>query len=256
MRIKSYAKVNIFLKIVGIRGNYHEIASRFMVVRDLFDTVSFEKSENGFDIEGNFSCPLEQNSVYKAYVLLSKESDKVADFFKSHKVVIDKKIPEFAGLGGGSSNAAYFLILANEVLDLKLSKEKLSKIGEKIGADVSFFIYEYESANVFGIGEIVEKFEEESLKLDIITPRIKCDTKKVYQTFRKNLKENMLEENRKLTDKLKNMKSKDILENFSSKELNDLFLPAKTLCKELKEYEDKNLFFSGSGSSFFRVRNG
>lgn len=43
MTKKSYAKVNIFLKIVGIRDNYHLIASRFVIVKNLFDTISFIK---------------------------------------------------------------------------------------------------------------------------------------------------------------------------------------------------------------------
>ena len=41
MHYKAYAKVNIFLKIVGTRGNYHELVSRFMIVSSLFDTLSF-----------------------------------------------------------------------------------------------------------------------------------------------------------------------------------------------------------------------
>ena len=251
MRIKSFAKVNIFLKIVGFRGEYHEIVSRFVKVSNLFDELFFEKSKEGFSIEGDFNCKTKQNSIYKAYNLL-KDFPKVDKFFKEHKVRVIKRIPAFAGLGGGSSNAAAFLILANEVLNLKIEKDKLAKIGEKIGADVPFFIYEYNSANISGIGEIVENFQEEPINFDIITPPIKCETPKVYKEFRKNANKEMIEKNKKMANILKNMKSKEILEKFSPKDLNDLFAPALTLCKDLKNYQNE-MFFSGSGSSFFKV---
>ena len=54
---KAYAKVNIFLKITGTRGSYHEIISRFMVVNSLYDELCFEpKDEEEFKIIGDFSC--------------------------------------------------------------------------------------------------------------------------------------------------------------------------------------------------------
>lgn len=92
MTKKSYAKVNIFLKIVGIRENYHLIASRFVRVKNLFDTISFIKKDvDNFSIEGNFSCVLEKNTVYKAYKELEK-FDEVKEFFKKNIVKIDKNI--------------------------------------------------------------------------------------------------------------------------------------------------------------------
>lgn len=60
MHYKAYAKVNIFLKIVGTRGNYHELVSRFMIVSSLFDTLSFvpKKSKEAFELVGDFNCAL------------------------------------------------------------------------------------------------------------------------------------------------------------------------------------------------------
>ncbi len=138
MTKKSYAKVNIFLKIVGLRDNYHLLASRFMLVKNLFDEISFIKKDvESFTLEGDFSCLLEKNTVYKAYKELEKYSE-VKNFFQKNIVIIDKKIPEFAGLGGGSSNCATFLNMVNQACNLNLSKEELAKIGSNIGADVPF----------------------------------------------------------------------------------------------------------------------
>ncbi len=185
MTRKSYAKVNIFLKISGIRDGYHELVSRFVRVHSLYDTISFQKGEfKEFTLEGDFGCETKSNTIYKGYLALCKISNKVEKYFQTHKVVVDKHIPEFAGLGGGSSNCATFLNMVNEICELELSKDELSKIGERIGADVPFFIYEYDSANVTGIGEIVEPFEEEVLDIVTFTPRIECNTGKIFTTFR------------------------------------------------------------------------
>ncbi|QKF72450.1 4-diphosphocytidyl-2-C-methylerythritol kinase [Aliarcobacter faecis] len=249
MTKKSYAKVNIFLKIVGLRDNYHLLASRFMLVKNLFDEISFIKKDvESFTLEGDFSCLLEKNTVYKAYKELEKYRE-VKDFFQKNIVIIDKKIPEFAGLGGGSSNCATFLNMVNLVCNLNLSKDELAKIGAKIGADVPFFVYEYDSANVSGIGEIVEEFKEELLNIEIITPKIPCDTGKIYKTFRENFYKEFDKEE---TKKLFATNSKSILDRFKMEEANDLYLPALSLNPNLKEFAKDNWFFSGSGSSFFR----
>lgn len=252
MTKKSYAKVNIFLKIAGKRDNYHELVSRFIRVHNLFDTISFVKtSRKSFHIIGNFGCNLESNTVYKAYNLI-KHLPNVENFFDEYSVVVEKNIPEFAGLGGGSSNAATFLLMANEYCKLNLSKDELCNIAQKIGADVPFFIYEYDSANVTGIGEIVEKFDEEILNIEIITPKIKCHTGEIFTLFRNEFYKE-IEENEK--NQLLKMKSKDILNLYNTKICNDLYEPASKLSPELKKYEEENWFFSGSGSSFFRINN-
>mgnify|MGYP003390488477 FL=1 len=250
MTKKSYAKVNIFLKIVGLRDNYHLIASRFVRVKNLFDTISFIKKDvDNFSIEGNFSCILEKNTVYKAYKELEK-FDEVKEFFKKNIVKIDKNIPEFAGLGGGSSNCATFLNMVNQACNLNLSKEELAKIGSNIGADVPFFVYEFDSANVSGIGEIVEEFKEEALNIEVITPKIACDTGKIYKNFREKFYKEL---NKDEVKELFVTNSKDILKKFSINEANDLYFSALDLNRDLKKFEKDNWFFSGSGSSFFKI---
>ena len=244
---KSYAKVNIFLKIVGCRGNYHLLASRFVRVKKLFDIVEFKKGNfDTFTLDGEFGCPTKKNTIYKAYCELCKTSTKVEEFFKNYKVVVEKNIPYFAGLGGGSSNAATFILMVNNYCNLNLSKDTMAQIGLKIGADVPFFIYEYDSANVSGVGEIVEKFEDDELNLEIVTPNIFCDTGKIFTLFReKYYKEAKVDEVKKLFS----LKSSQILANYSKEYLNDLYLPAVELNKDL--ILPKDAFFSGSGSSYF-----
>ena len=249
---KSYAKVNIFLKISNKRDGYHELVSRFVRVHSLYDTISFIKSSRkAFDIIGEFGCKMETNTVYKAYKLLERY-DSVRDFFQSYSVKIEKKIPEFAGLGGGSSNAATFLNMTNKYCNLNLSKDELCEIAVKIGADVPFFVYEYDSANVTGIGEIVEKFDEEILDIETITPQIKCNTGEIFKVFRENFYKQISNQD---ADNLLKLKSIDILKQFDIKDANDLFEPALSLYPQLNDYAKKDWYFSGSGSSFFKVNN-
>jgi 4-diphosphocytidyl-2-C-methyl-D-erythritol kinase len=252
MSEKSYAKVNIFLKISKKRDEYHELVSRFVRVHSLYDTISFIKSSRkAFCIIGNFGCKMETNTVYKAYKLI-ENFEGVEEFFKNHSVKIDKNIPEFAGLGGGSSNAATFLLMANKYCNLNLSKDELCHIAVKIGADVPFFVYEYDSANVTGIGEIVENFEEEILDIQTITPKIKCNTGEIFKVFREKFYKQISKEE---ATRLFKMKSTEILSNFDIKEANDLYEPAISVYSQLEEYAKENWFFSGSGSSFFKVNH-
>lgn len=251
---KAYAKVNIFLKITGKRENYHEIISRFMKVNSLYDELSFvAKEEREFKIIGDFSCSTEQNTIYKAYRALQEAtaSESLEKLVVTHAVRVKKNIPAFAGLGGGSSDAATFLKMCNEVLHLGLSLNELAHIGLKVGADVAFFIYGYESANVSGIGEVVEEFKEEALDLEIFTPKVEISTPKVYGIYREDFYTPISEAEAKA---LKQKSSLEILQKMSIDEANDLFKPALQGYKELKKYYEHGWHFSGSGSSFFRNR--
>ncbi len=248
---KSYAKVNIFLKIAGRRDNYHELVSRFVRVLNLYDTITFKQTIcDEFTLEGNFGCETKKNTIYKAYKILSNSYPIVEKYFKNHKVMVEKIIPEFAGLGGGSSNCATFILMVNEACKLNLSKDQLSQIGATIGADVPFFIYEYNSANVTGIGEVVKKFDESILDIEVITPNLKCDTGAIFKEFRSKFYKEISKEE---ASKLLNINSLDILNQLSIEEANDLYIAAKTCNQKLKKYEKEDWYFSGSGSSFFKV---
>ena len=252
--IKAHAKVNVFLKITGHKDGYHTLLSRFVRVENLYDTISFVPCEcEVFTIEGCDDIPLESNTVYKAYKALCEYTPDtdIVDFFHEHKVVVTKRIPSEAGLGGGSSDGAAFMRLVKEVCNLILSSDELAKIGSTIGSDFPFFIYNYPSANVSGFGELVEFFEEEPLKLKLYTPNIGCDTTVVYKTFKKHFLENISPSSFEGWDK---MDSKSILELSSDPAiLNDLYSAAILAYPDLKKETRDGWLFSGSGSTFFKV---
>jgi len=253
--IKAHAKVNIFLKITGHKEGYHTLLSRFIRVEDLYDTITFVPCEcESFTIEGCEGVPLESNTIYKAYKALNDYTGDldILNFFYKHKVVVTKRIPSQAGLGGGSSDAAAFMRLVKEVCKLMLSTDELAKIGSTIGADLPFFIYNYPSANVSGFGEIVESFEEAPLAFELYTPDIGCDTTVVYKTFKQYLLDDISLCSFFGWDKLD---SRTLLEIVADPIiLNDLYAAALIAYPELNKVAKEGWYFSGSGSTFFKIR--
>jgi len=253
--IKAYAKVNIFLKITGHKEGYHTLLSRFVRVEELYDTITFVPCQcDTFTIEGCEGVPLESNTIYKAYKALNDYTGDldILNFFYTHKVVVTKRIPSQAGLGGGSSDAAAFMRLVKKICNLMISTEELANIGSTIGADLPFFIFNYPSANVSGFGEMVELFDEEPLVLELFTPDIDCDTSLVYKTFKAHLLNDI-----SLCSFLgwEKLDSKTLLENIADPIiLNDLYAASLIAYPALKDIEKEGWFFSGSGSTFFRPK--
>lgn len=68
--MKAYAKINVFLKVVGTRGGYHEIASRFVLRRELFDEISFERA-SGFALECD-AAQIADNIILRAKAALER----------------------------------------------------------------------------------------------------------------------------------------------------------------------------------------
>ena len=273
MIIRSYPKVNICLKITGFLGNYCEIASRFVLVENanLYDTIEIRQSDK-FKISGNFDCKMSENTIFMAKEALksflesrgnSQDSSLRGQIADSHEAIqmleffhiaVDKKIPAFSGLGGGSSNAASYLMAMNEILELNLEPKDLVQIARRVGADVSFFVLGFSSANVFGIGEGVEFFNEKVPELEIFTPHIQCSTKAVYDEFRAMQKRG---EAQFFSDKktLFELDSATLMQKYSIDFLNDLYAPACRIYPQLREFAKDGYFFSGSGSSFFKIKS-
>jgi 4-diphosphocytidyl-2-C-methyl-D-erythritol kinase len=250
----AHAKVNIFLKITGHKEWYHTLSSRFVQVPNLYDTITFVPQQcDRFTIEGCGDIPLESNSIYHAYRELNQATGDldILEFFYNHKVVIDKRIPTQAGLGGGSSDAGAFLRLVKEACDLLISTEALAHIGAKVGADVPFFVYNYPSANVSGFGERVEPFEENPLEIRTYTPPVASDTTQVYKIFKEKFLSSI---NPASSHGWEQMKSKEIIAKFNDPhQLNDLYQASLIANPSLNAYAKEGWYFSGSGSSFFQL---
>ena len=273
MIVRSYPKVNICLKITGFLGNYCEIASRFTLVKsaNLYDTIEISHADS-FRISGNFDCKINENTIFRAKEVLKdflenngnpslRDSAQRAESWQStikslnfFSIEVDKKIPAFSGLGGGSSNAASYLIAMNEILELNLEPKDLVQIARRVGADVSFFVLGFSSANVFGVGEGVEFFNEKVPELELFTPHIQCSTKAVYDEYRamqKSGEAHFFSDKRTLFE----LDSATLMQKYSIDFLNDLYAPACRIYPQLREFAKDGYFFSGSGSSFFKIKS-
>ena len=252
MTQKAHAKINTFLKITGHKNGYHTLLSRFIKVPHLYDTIRFVPQESeSFTIEGCEDVPLESNTIYKSFLAMQNSINEQTDFFKHHKVVVEKNIPTGAGLGGGSSDAGAFMRLFNEVCDLEIDTPSLAKMGSTVGADIPFFVYDYDSANVSGFGEVVEPFEDELFEIELFMPDIHCDTPLVYKTFKQNLFDEIEPTSFEGWEKLT---TKEVLNRADAVMANDLYRASLIAYPQLKEIAKEGWYFSGSGSTFFRIK--
>ncbi|MCH3700241.1 4-(cytidine 5'-diphospho)-2-C-methyl-D-erythritol kinase [Campylobacter lari] len=251
--MKAYAKANIFLKIIGIDSkSYHLLQSRFVLLKDIFDELSFSdtKTKEGFEITGNFTQDIIIHKAYKELENLGF-SNELNEFFKDKSLKLIKNIPIGGGLGGSSTDAVTFLLMVNETLNLKLSQQQLEQICQKLGSDLIFFLSGYNSANVSGCGEIVEYFEDDFSQLDFTFPAIECSSAKVYKAFDESLYD--LKANLNLTKTLKTLKTSEILE-YKNTDLNDLFAPCVKIYPKMQTFLNEAYFLSGSGSGVFKAK--
>ena len=146
----AYAKINVGLNITGkMENGFHELDS-IMVPIDLHDTIKITKS-NVDSFESNVDLLWdEHNLIYRAIQLMREHYNLKGGL----SVSLTKRIPQEAGLGGGSADAAAVLRLINRLYDLKLSKGELARLGLELGSDVPFCIYQ-KPARCKGRGEVI-----------------------------------------------------------------------------------------------------
>jgi 4-diphosphocytidyl-2-C-methyl-D-erythritol kinase len=139
MRIKSFAKINLGLEVIGKREDgFHEVRTLLQAV-DFYDVLEFRSaSDDGILLEGDDPTLSwgEDNLIFRAALLLKKKF-RVS---KGVEIHVTKTIPPGKGLGGGSSNAAMTLYMLNKHWGLGLEKKVLMDFGKELGADVPFFL--------------------------------------------------------------------------------------------------------------------
>lgn len=180
MKFLSLAKLNLGLWLLGKRPDgYHEVFTIYHTI-DLFDEVYIE--EGPLSIETSSGIPMEENLVYRAIRLMEERLGSEINL----RIYIDKRIPEGAGLGGGSSNVATTMLAINQLLGEPLKREELQEMAGLISSDAPFFFLGG-SALGRGRGEILEKVELPKRVFTLIYPGVKASTRYVYSMVRENL---------------------------------------------------------------------
>jgi 4-diphosphocytidyl-2-C-methyl-D-erythritol kinase len=175
------AKINLGLNVVERRiDGYHNIETVIypigltdilnLQISDTCDEYSFTSS--GIHIDGD----TDQNLIIKAYKLLQLDYQ-----IPPLDISLCKQIPCGAGLGGGSSDAAFMLKGINELFQLNISVSKLESYASKLGADCPFFI-ENEPVYATGIGTHFEKFKPllKGYYLLLVKPDVHVSTAAAY----------------------------------------------------------------------------
>lgn len=210
--LKSRAKVNLSIDVLGKREDGYHLVEMIMQTIDLYDKLKItEIEENSILIKSNsLDIPLnEDNIMYKAVNLLKNQFN----IEKGIEISIEKNIPVAAGMAGGSSNAAAVLVGLNKLWNLGLSENELKDIGLKLGADVPFCITGG-SALAEGIGEKLTNIKglPEDLNILVCKPNIFVSTKEVYQSLNMD-KVKRRPQNKELIDALQKEDVKFISEN-------------------------------------------
>lgn len=154
---KAYAKINLFLDIVGKReNNYHDIVSVMQTV-DWYDSIEIDKNVSGeikLEINTTIIPSDSSNTAYRAAKLFLDAANETAGL----DIKLKKNIPIAAGMAGGSADAAAVLRGANRLFDFPLSIEHLLDVAANIGADVPFCLLGGTRV-ARGIGEELEKID-------------------------------------------------------------------------------------------------
>ncbi len=252
MKIKSFAKVNLYLDIVGKRADgYHELVT-LMCPIELCDTLRLSFNTNQITVSCNHPDVPEgtENIAYKAAVRFLETAGRPGD---GVKIDIKKIIPIGAGLGGGSSNAAAVLSGLNAHFGSPLSASVLMDIGKTIGADVPFFIYG-KPAVATGIGEIITPLPHLRPSFVVLVyPRHILSTRAVFKNFNLTL-------TKKEKIHTKNIFKLDWNTNIHGLLFNALESSAFTLSPMIREIKETLLdsgadgaLMSGSGSSVYGI---
>lgn len=175
------AKINLGLNIVERRPDgYHNIETVFYPV-PLTDVLEIVPANDGDETTltsyGNkVDCPPEKNLVMKAYRLLQEQYGLPAVAMHLYK-----HIPDGAGLGGGSSDAAHALVMLNKMFELGLSDQELAAKAVTLGADCAFFIYNRPMLAT-GIGDVLTPVDVnlQGRTLLLVKPPVGVDTRTAY----------------------------------------------------------------------------
>lgn len=252
--VKSYAKINLSLNIKSKREDgYHELDS-LMVPIELHDSIVISRSSNNID---HFVTVDEFSNGLIHYNLVStviEELTKQYGFKERFRFYIHKVIPMQAGLGGGSSNAAFALKAVNSILKLNASNEELIKMAAPYGADIPFFI-NCKPSRCEGIGEIMTPINiKNNYYVLIVKPDEGCSTKEVFGVADKKPYPQVNID--KVLEALENGDD-DMLAEYMGNSLEEASISInpeiQNIKNFLKEEGLKLVLMSGSGSSVFAL---
>lgn len=195
MRVNANCKINLGLDVLRRREDgFHELETVMYPVCGLYDIIDIEPCEGEDAIFVNagieVDCPADNNICIKAWRLM-RERYAIG----AVRIVLDKRTPFGAGLGGGSSDATAVICALNEIFALGLSEEELVSLAAELGSDTAFFVHNTPQLCT-GRGEIMEPIDL-SLRgkwLVLVKPDEGVSTREAYAGISPFVPENTLRE--------------------------------------------------------------
>ena len=253
LRLKSPCKINLYLNILFKRDDgFHELESIFQPI-PIFDEITFQKGDAGIQLTCNNSklSAGTDNLVWKAAEAFLKKLE-----VKGVKIQLKKNLPLSAGIGGGSSNAAYTLRGLNELYDFPFGENELKQMAVDLGCDVPFFLQDG-PAVVLGRGEKVEierPFEAlQGRGVLLIHPGFGVSTPWAYRSL--NMSSETSGEERQIEAALNSLRKGEFscLFNSFEKPVFEKHLILSVLKEFLLKHGAIGALMSGSGSTTFAV---
>jgi 4-diphosphocytidyl-2-C-methyl-D-erythritol kinase len=179
--VPAPAKVNLFLHVTGRRADgYHLLESLFTMI-DWCDTINLSRRDDDAIVRaGDVAGVAEADDIAIRAARVLRDTAGVRHGIT---IRIDKRIPQGAGLGGGSSDAASVLLALNRLWKLAMSRQDLARIGATLGADVPFFVVG-EPALARGIGEMLTPMSIPTQWLALALPSAHVPTREIFASLR------------------------------------------------------------------------
>ena len=185
--VKSFGKINLALHVTGKLTKLHKIESivKFIKLHDLITIKKINSKKHKVSFNGIFSKNINKNNtVNKLFTIL--DDQKLLNN-KKFQIKIKKNIPQEAGLGGGSMNAANILGFLIKKKFIKLSQKKIFEITNAIGSDVILGINPINT--ILSSKNIIKKFSKSpNFYTLLVRPNFGCSTKKIYSGVKKYTK--------------------------------------------------------------------
>lgn len=251
--VKARAKINLNLEVVEKRkDNYHNIKSIFQKI-NLYDELFIRKTEtNNIQIQTNVKeLKQKENIIYQAYVQLKEKNKNITGV----QVKLNKNIPMQAGLGGGSTDCASFILGMNQLFNLQLTKVEREEIAKSLGADVVPCFYPG-TVLAKGIGEIITPIHTNvNYYIIIIKPKIVGNTKEMYQKIDAQKKQKTKDTSQEVIEALEQGQIEKLAGNLYNtfETVIEEKETIQTIKKELMRHGAIDSLMTGSGSCVYGI---
>ena len=177
--IKSHAKVNLALNVTGKKTKLHKIESliSFIDLHDLIYLKQIKKKEHKISFKGKFSKNIGKKNTIAILLRLLDQKKFLED--KKFDIKIIKNIPQKAGMGGGSMNAASLISFFINKKILKIQKNQLIELMNKIGSDVILGIKPTNTI-LSSNGDLKRYNKNIKFYTLVVKPSFGCSTKHVF----------------------------------------------------------------------------